>query len=432
MALDLAQGVTVPPGTPTKTKSKVELDVPTTSLTLTGCASPDAFVTIFEDNKPIGTVTADTNGRFEKKIVTDKSGLLNIRAYFDDVNNRTSSTVSRNISLASQRNTVLDLLLPTTIEHEPEPVVVGQYLIFRGTTCPFALVNVTLNNNFTLAARADRRGNWYVIADTTNYFIGQHIYHAISSLGGTISSPSEKHQVKVIDPSRRSEGGNRDAELTVPRILDPPDGYLASTTDVVVSGIGPANSQIEIVIDGQVIGSVFTNSLGEWNFKLFMGANLHTVQARSCRDGTCSDLSESVRIYYNGDLRLCSMTFELQEYRFWGLRQNESIDLDLQFRTGTPPYEVQIDWGDAIVEHATLQDSEPIKLHHIYKDLGQFNGILTIRDDNGCIQAQYFSIDVSESARISSRWLLLLPGLLTGVGAIYATFGRRAFGFSRS
>lgn len=411
--------IPVQPNVPAEGTTPVELELEDTALVLTGCASPNAFVTIFEDNNPVGTVIAGADGRFEKKIVADGPGLMNVKAYFDDVNGRTSSTITQNISLAAHQNTVLNVMLPTTIEHEPEPVVVGEFLIFRGTACPFALVNVTLDNNFTLAAKADERGNWYIIADTSNFFVGQHTYHALSSVGSLISDKTEKYQVKVLDPSSGRGDSQEDPLLTPPEILDPQDGYLTSTPDVVVSGIGPTNTQIEIIVDGKVVGSVFTNAIGEWSFKLFMSANQHVVQARSCRDGKCSDLSNSVRVYYNGDFGLCSITFELDKYRFFGMRENDGIDLDLLFRSGTPEYDVLIDWGDAVVEHITLYRADPIKLHHVYSGLGQYNGIITIRDSENCTHTQYFSVDVSNRNQFDAWWLLLLPALLAGAWAIY-------------
>lgn len=419
VVLAIGEDIPVPPGVPVETSTPIELEVPETTLTMTGCASPNAFVTIFDDNTPVATVVADSLGRYEKKINAEGPGLKNVKAYFEDVNGRTSSTVTRNISLSAHQNTVLNMLLPTTIEHEPEPVVVGEYLIFRGTTCPYALVNVTLDNNFTLAAKADDRGNWYVIADTSNYFVGQHTYHALSSVNSLISQNTEKYQVKVLDPSDGRDGGQADPLLVPPEILDPRDGYLTSTPDVVISGIGPTNTQIEIIIDGLVVGSVFTNAIGEWTFKMYMSADQHVVQARSCRDGGCSDLSNSVRIYYNGDFGLCSITFELDKYRFWGLSEQDGIDLDLMFRTGVPEHDVLIDWGDAVVEHITLYRNEPIKLHHVYESIGQYNGIITIKDANNCTHTQYFSVDVSGRTQFSPWWLLLLPALLAAAWAVY-------------
>ena len=152
-----------PSGIPTEAPgTDVSVGVPDTHLILTGCASPNALIQIFNDNVLAGAVTANGKGRFSKVITVTNAnaGLHTLKLYYQDANNRTSSVVDKVVNLTSQADTNVDILLPTTIEHSPEPVSAGDYLIFRGSTCPGALVNVNLDNNLTLAARGDSKGNW--------------------------------------------------------------------------------------------------------------------------------------------------------------------------------------------------------------------------------------------------------------------------------
>jgi hypothetical protein len=150
-----------------------------------------------------------------------------------------------------------------------------------------------------------------------------------------------------------------------------------------------------------------------------MNNDQHVVQVRACRDNSCSELSNSVRIYYSGDLNYCSLNFELTKYRFWGINQNSGIDLDLSFFAGNPEYDVLIDWGDANVEHLTITSSDPIKFHHVYGGLGQYNGSLTIRDSNNCTHTQYFSVVVDDSNPIPTIVLYFIPPGLITIWAIY-------------
>ena len=371
------QPITVPSGVPTSDSTPVILNVPDTTMTVTGCASPNALVNFFNDNVLVGTVVANSVGQYSKTITGQDFGLHNLKIYFDDVNGRTSSTISQIISLSAHNNTVFNIFLPTTIEHEPEPVAIGDYLIFRGSTCPLSLVNVIINNNYTLAANSDIRGNWYVIADTS-----------VAQTGG---------------------GQN----LVPPQITQPRDGYLSGSNQVSVTGVGPTNSQIEILVDGKLTGSIFTNFVGEWSFDLNLTKELQTVTARTCSKNKCSELSNPVKIYYNGSLA-CGVGYILKDYRFYGLHEKSGIDLKVSFVNGLPAYDVLLDWGDATVEHMTIYKNDDI--NHVYRDIGQYNGQITVNDSRNCKYTQYFSVEVTPKPDNSWWWIVVITMAIASIG----------------
>jgi hypothetical protein len=417
----LAQ-INVPSGTPTQAPgTQVNVGVADTILALTGCASPNAFVQIFNGNTPVGTTTANSQGRFSKRISINNSsaGLHTFKFYFEDVNNRTSSVVSRNINLSSQSDTALDLLLPTTIEHEPEPVVAGNYLIFRGSTCPKALVNVNLDNNFTLAANADSKGNWYVIANTDNFYKGGHVYDALSSLNAQLSPKTQKYQFNVTGDGQAP--GEPPAELTAPVITEPADLFLSSSDTVTLRGNGPLNAQIELFVDGLLTGSVFTNPLGQWSFTMKLNGPLSTVTARSCYQNKCGDFGNSVRIRFGGDISLCSVKFRLEDYRFFGIDANGGIDLNLTELEGKDSYAAIIDWGDATLENFTLVPDDILKFHHVYSSHGQYNGSMTLSNPNGCQTSAFFSVLVSPG-NPPNWWMLGIIPLAGGMIYLLSSF----------
>jgi hypothetical protein len=408
----------VPSGTPTEHPgSPISLGVHDTNLSLTGCASPNAFVQIFDDNSPVGTVIAGNDGRFSKNVIFDNgsAGLHNIKLYYDDATGRTSSIVTKNIALTPQSETKLDVLLPTTVEHEPEPVRIGDYLIFRGTTCPFALVNVVVNNNHTLAAKADERGNWYVIADTQNYYVGGHVYEALSDLDGQTSQRTSKYIFATVGEGFGT--GSQRPVLTTPTIIEPQDLFLSSTRYITFRGTAPTNAQLEIYVDDTLQGSIFTNPIGEWTFNLTMLQPQHNVKVRACYEGACSEFSNIVRVRFAGELASCSLRFTLNNYRYYDVGPNRGVDLSIDSLYGVPDYDVLIDWGDATVEHLNLINNEPVKFHHVFKLGGQYNGTITIEDSTGCSQTHYFSTHVG--ARDPLPWWLLITIPLGGF-LIYA------------
>lgn len=412
----------VPSGTPTQAPgTPINVEVAGTSLALTGCASPSAFVQIFDGNTPVATATANSRGRFSKRINVNNSsaGLHTFRFYYEDANNRTSSVVSRNINLSSQSDTALNLLLPTTIEHEPEPVVAGNYLIFRGSTCPGALVNVNLDNNFTLAANADSKGNWYVIANTDNFYKGGHVYDALSSLNGQLSPKSQKYQFNVTGDGQAP--GEPPSELTPPVITEPADMFLSSSDTVTLRGTGPLNAQIEIFVDNQLAGSVFTNPLGKWSFTMKLHGPLSTITARSCYLKKCGDFGNSIRIRFGDDIGLCKVRFSLQDYRFFGIDAGGGIDLNVIAINGESSYETNIDWGDATLENFTLEPEGILKFHHVYNSHGQYNGSITLSDSNGCQTSAFFSVLVSPGSP-PNWWMLGIIPLVGGTIYLLSSF----------
>lgn len=398
---------TAPSGVPTEVNGgNVELTVPDGTLTVTGCASPSAFVTIFENNNPIGTVVANEFGRFSKKIGSQSYGLQDTQIFQEDKYNNISSTATFNTSLRAHEDNYLEVFLPPTVWHDKDPVVIGDYLTFRGFTCPNSTVNLNINNNLTLAAKANELGNWWIIADTSLYALGTHTYSVVASQGSNISATSDNY---IFRTSRPPTGTTNlyPSELTTPRILSPADRYLTSTQEVTITGIGPANTQIEMFSDGRLVGSAFSNPFGDWSLSHFMTGSQNSITVRACSDDSCTNQSDSVLIFYQGETKSCNSLFKLDSYRFWGLRRNDGVDLDLTFLSGQPEYEILIDWGDSTIEHITSYRGKDTRYHHVFKDIGQFNGMITVKDASGCENTQYFSVGVTKDFR-NVPWVLVI------------------------
>jgi len=412
--------VTAPSGVPTEVPGgDVELTVPDGTLTVTGCASPSAFVTIFENNNPVGTVVADNFGRFSKKIGSQSYGLQDMQIFQEDKYNHISSTATFNTSLQAHEDNFLEVFLPPTVWHDKDPVIIGDYLIFRGFTCPNSTVNLNVNNNLTLAAKANEFGNWWIIADTSLYALGTHTYSVIASQGSRLSAESEDYIFRT-STSRTGATNLFPSELTTPRIIVPHDRYMTSTQEVTISGIGPANTQIELFSDGHLVGSAFSNPFGDWSMSHFMTNSQNSIKVRACSDDACTDKSESVLIFYQGETTTCNSLFELDSYRFWGLRRNGGVDLNMFFLSGQPEYEILIDWGDSTIEHITSYRGKDTRYHHLYKDIGQFNGMMTVRDASGCENTQYFSVGVTKDFR-NVPWVLVIL-LATLISLVIALF----------
>lgn len=401
----VGETTTVPSGVPTEAPGEpVRLEVPEGTLTLNGCASPSAFVTIFEDNTPIGTIVADNFGRFSKLIGNQEYGLHALQIFQEDKLNNISTTAKFTTSLKAHSDNFMDVFLPPTVYHDKHPVVLGENITFRGFTCPNSVVNLNINNNLTLIAKANDFGNWWIVANTLQYALGTHTYSVQAQLGNDISAESEQYIFRTARRSPLDRDNFFPAELTTPQILTPDNRYTSGSKQVTLTGVGPANTQIEIYGNGRLVGSVFSNPLGEWSLVVNMTNTQTTFTARACNEGLCTAESPPTLIFYSGDTEGCRPLLELDNVRFWGLRKNDGLDLSMDLLSGEPSYEFTLDWGDATVEHITLYRDNNTAYHHVYKDIGQYNGSLEVTDARGCTEIHYFSVGVTKDL-LKFPWL---------------------------
>jgi hypothetical protein len=113
-------------------------------------------------------------------------------------------------------------------------------------------------------------------------------------------------------------------------------------------------------------------------------------------------------------LAACPVNYELSQYRFHGVAANSGIDL--QLATANPrPVELLMDWGDAEFEQIDLNKAD-IKVHHVYKNAGQYGSVLSIIDGE-CTQALYFSVVITPPGFV---WWWIVPA--AGAWLVWAGF----------
>jgi hypothetical protein len=161
--------------------------------------------------------------------------------------------------------------------------------------------------------------------------------------------------------------------------------------------------------DDEVVGSTFASSDGSWFFNTPLANSDHIITAVACRQEVCSKSSAPLIIHFSGDLGRCLDTsFRLSNYRYWGVKRGQGIDLNMEQIQGTPPFEILVDWGDERTERFTHNSTKSMKLNGSFDQSGRYNLSLTIADESGCVYTGYVSVDVlEESVRID--WKLAIP-----------------------
>jgi len=397
--------------------SPVEFIVPDTTLTVSGYASPGALVSIYDGSTIIGTAVAGNNARFSKNFVALAPGLRNIKVDYIDKSGRKSTQITDKISLAFQRETAVEYFLPPTLEISPKTVGQGDVVRFSGSTAPGAQVTVTVDGgNAQLRPQSDPNGNYSISLATDGYFFGDHPVSAKAKVGNTTSYESAKTSFTVVarDNNTADIPGRAENSLAPPIILFPESPLQTDNEQILIRGTAAPNQQIIIYVDGQPIGSAFSNSEGQWFFNLRLTSRNQEIRAITCVNSECSDYSNSLKIEFTGEFGACS-NFRplLDNYRFWGINVNRGIDLTVSQFTGDPPYEIIIEWGDEVSERFNHGDGNEIKINHVYTKSGQFNGNITVKDSRDCIAISYFSVDVQPSeVKLVDLWWAA-PAIIT-------------------
>lgn len=395
--------------------SPVELAVPDTTLTISGKASPNAIVAIYDGESLIGTVSADKSGFFTKTFVALKDGLHNIRLNYVDDQGIESTEISETVNVGFQQNTAFEYFLPPTVLVFPKSVTEGELVTIQGSSVPGATINLSIDGgNVILRPRVGPDGRYSVSFGTTDYFSGQHEVDAWAVKDSEQSYHADPLLFRV-KPSLDSDSPSPapvDVPLTPPIITSPNSPYQTETEPVLIRGTALPNIQIVIYLDGEIIGSTFSNAQGGWFFNLNITGK-HQVKAVSCQGFQCSDFSNILLIEITGiastDPGECSdVSFLLKRYRFWNVQPNSSVSLDFFNIAGVPPFEMIIDWGNANIERFNHNSVDDLSLSTVFKQEGRFNGVVTLQDERGCTETRFFSTEVNiRDFNFRSLWWLV-------------------------
>jgi hypothetical protein len=400
---------------------QVTLNVGDTILTVEGRTAPGAFVTIMENSNPIGTTTANSSGNFSRSFTAQTPGLHNI-SVFASKDGQTTDTVTQNVNLVAQAETTMTFFLPSTLVLSSNSVTQGDDIKFSGATIPGGTVTINIDNNLIRTVTANSSGNWSYTLSTDGISPGtHHVFVVVNDGSGNYSAPTTKRAFQVVAPEQEEppEAVPPPSFIQPPTITKPRNNQRFTTSPIEVSGIALGNSQIEIWEGDNIIGSVFANHLGEWLFMMDLTNPQHEIRARACILDVCSDFSDTVRIYFDGEdgrggEGISPFYLRLEKYRYPNEFIGQPIVLGLIYGGGEIPYELVVDWGDDTVEQLTVDGGGTMDMKHAYDSAGQFTGVVTMRDSANAVKTAYFSVLVTEAPRSIATVVLIIAVVVSG------------------
>lgn len=393
----------------------VELSIPSTTLTVSGFASPNAIVTVQEGATAIATLSADSSGAFSKQIVRTP-GIKNINVFYRDANNRQSVTNRKSISLQSQTNTNHTVFLSPTIELGSQGIVRrGSLVQVRGYSVPNSIINISLDYGTSqFQTSTNSQGYYEYFIDTNTLLEGAHTVSSSAIKGADLSDVSS-----ILTFNVQSEANGFVPDIVVsPDVIPPPsvslpqDGSIIDGNSVTIYGESLPNAQINIYENNKLISTVTADNAGKWSFVFNATTTPVTLSFEACVNGECSILSRSITLNFTGIRSSCSVEFGLLQYRFWDIQTNENITLEFKDEyNGT----IDLNWGDASKERFNVVPEGNRQLTHIYGDSGTYNGSVTLTSD-GCEYTRYFSVIVTGGNTNNDVWYasLLIIGLIIG------------------
>ncbi len=398
--------------------SVVTLGVPDTVLHIAGYASPQALVKISENGSTIGSTSADLNGAFALSLGGQSMGSHAVQISYTDAAGLTSASASYQVNLLAQNTTNLSVFLaPTLTRPGPNLLQSGSIMQLTGHTVPSATVKLAFDaSNVTRTAQANASGYYQFLFDTTE--LSPRDYLAFTRASKTALGQSEVSKnisFKVVPKTAPAQPDlivlpNR---LSPPVAILPDDGTQLNGNTLTITGQSTPYAQINVYQDGKIIGSVFANALGQWEFTYAAGTSPITLSFEACVDGTCSVQTRPYTYYFSGS-STCSTQFELTTYRFWGVHVNEAVTLKL---LGERPFRgtLVVDWGDGTHEKFTVNTSGRDTITKSYGLDGHYNGSVRFNgDSDDCSVVRYFSVGVIDTNG-GTWWLWLALIVFAGL-----------------
>jgi len=403
--------VTIPAIAQTKKFNDVELTIPDTTLTLQGYAAPNAIITFSENSSVIGTVSANNNGFYSKTLPAQQTGIRTINQYFTDKEATKSQTITSSFSVASQQNTVVSTYhAPTITLRSDNQIQQGSIVQLSGYTVPNAAVSLQVSSQVSVSVVADAKGFYEFFYNSEILRVGDYFATVTSTTTDATQKSEQSTSInfRIVSSAvpTRPDIVVSPARLPPPIPQNPIDESTIEGNTTTISGESVPNAQINIYENGVLYGSIFADDTGSWSFTYTARFSPVTLSFEACIDGRCSVLSKTIKLFFNGlNTGVCSVVFELERYRYWGVSTGDQINLNVFLSSGDGV--LYVDWGDDLVEERFDHDADrPRPYNKDYQKFGDYNG--TARFVQGdCEITRYFSVRVRDNNTSDVVWILL-------------------------
>lgn len=230
---------------------------------------------------------------------------------------------------------------------------------------------------------------------------------------------------------------------TAAQITAPPNGQHFATSPVTISGTCPKDTLIEVYKNDIFAGSTACTSSGSFTIEvdLLFGQNTLVARVYDALNQAGPD-SNKVVVYYDVIPGQASAINSLDfggsqmllntDSVFRGSFPDQEMSMPIDIIGGTPPYAINIQWGDATNKVVSRGDNTTFSVAHVYKKAGTYQ--ITIQGSDGNGRVAFLTVaaiingqpDVAATATTAktdtlSKLIVLWP-LYTSTVAILVSF----------
>ncbi len=229
---------------------------------------------------------------------------------------------------------------------------------------------------------------------------------------------------------------------TAATIRTPSNGQHFTTSPVTVSGTCPENTLVELFKNDIFAGSTVCTDKGSYSLEvdLLIGQNTLIARVYDALNQVGPD-SNTVIVYYDaippqsdsvtpfnfgGNQLLLN-----SDAVFRGVFPEQTMTVPLDVLGGTPPYAVNVEWGDASNKVVPRNDNATFNVDHVYKKPGTYQVTFQATDTGGrvafltvaaIVNGQPDPAVASTKPVATPGQLLLLWPIFTGAVAVVASF----------
>ncbi len=328
---------TTPPDTTAQTgdvaeESALDLTVPVLNspdgdlssgdVTLSGTGEPGTEIAILVDGEQVGTTTVGSDGRWSFDTALD-AGDYSITAQTLDADGNVAAE-SDAVSLS-----VADALVAPTITL-PTALAAG-VVALSGTGTPGSTIDIMVDGESVGTTTVGADGNWSFEADLEG---GEYELTAQAVGAGGETAVSDTTSLSIAPA------------IVIPTITLPEGDLTAGTIDL--SGSGTPGDTVEILVDGEVVGTTIVGDDGNWSFGLDLPeSGDYDISAQALdADGNIFGTSDAAT-FTIPELAIATPTFDIPDAGFMA-------GLTTLSGTGEPGSDVEIVVNGEVVGTTTV------------------------------------------------------------------------------
>ncbi|MCB0177912.1 MAG: hypothetical protein KDI62_06770 [Anaerolineae bacterium] len=238
---------------PTVTSPQAGTDLTPGRLSLQGTGTSGSQIEILVDGESVGTATVRSTGRWTFATTIDEPGDYELVINgLDEAGEVVASSTPLTLSLAEPEDTTPEVEVPTL--DEPAADVTAGEVTLTGTGEPGSEVEIMVNGQSLGTATVDEDGTWRFTGTIDEPGEVEIVVNALDARGRIITST---------DPTLYTITGSP-AEPSAPTLASPLAGASLLAGRQTFRGTGEPGSEVEVVVDGEVIGTATVRSNGTW------------------------------------------------------------------------------------------------------------------------------------------------------------------------